>query len=397
MPTYRTGDTPGTASPKNLYDDAQDLDLLMTGPLAQYPNRLGKILKSMAGMQTDYANLLSEATSKLNEILENAGYEVLGVYTEGVLTIESKNQLVEYDGNLYKLAAGVNTPYTTKGTDATSWDSEKGNFVAVGDGAYKSELDTQSVIGTNAAFRNVIDELATGRPTRFVAHRGYSTQAPENTVPSYLAAARAGFWGGETDIQCTSDNQWVIMHDGSVDRTTNGTGNIPDLTYEYIKTLDAGLKTNTYWTGTQVPSLKEFLICCKNSGLHPFIEIKSDGVYTEAQLQIALDVCLSVFPDYGFTLISFNTTSLATVRGLDARVTMMLVSYNFTQTEIDFALNYNVGLDIYFDGTVTDFTLALDKGIRMGAWIVDTLDLVYAAERAGIEFITTSKCWRKKQ
>ena len=66
----------------------------------------------------------------------------------------------------------------------------------------------------------------------FVAHRGYSNYAPENSLPAFELAGKIGFWGIETDICETSDGQFVCMHDDTLDRTTNGSGAISDYTLD---------------------------------------------------------------------------------------------------------------------------------------------------------------------
>ena len=72
---------------------------------------------------------------------------------------------------------------------------------------------------------------------RMTAHRGYSAVAPENTLPSFKKAGEYGFWGAECDTSVTADGVWVIMHDDSVDRTTDGEGKIGDLTFDEIRSL----------------------------------------------------------------------------------------------------------------------------------------------------------------
>ena len=74
----------------------------------------------------------------------------------------------------------------------------------------------------------------------WIAHRGNNTTYPENTIPAFLASGR--HFGVETDIQVTSDGKWVVMHDETVDRTTNGTGKIASMTLAQFRALriDAG-------------------------------------------------------------------------------------------------------------------------------------------------------------
>ena len=72
---------------------------------------------------------------------------------------------------------------------------------------------------------------------RMTAHRGYSAMAPENTLPAFRLAGEYGFWGAECDTSPTADGVWIIMHDDTVDRMTDGEGKVKDLTYDEIRAL----------------------------------------------------------------------------------------------------------------------------------------------------------------
>lgn len=91
------------------------------------------------------------------------------------------------------------------------------------------------------------------------AHRGASETHPENTIPAFMEAIAAGAQMIEFDIQLTKDSAMVIMHDETVDRTTNGTGKVSELTLHYIRQLDAGVKKGVQFTGTRVPTFEEVL------------------------------------------------------------------------------------------------------------------------------------------
>ena len=92
-----------------------------------------------------------------------------------------------------------------------------------------------------------------------VAHRGYSAVAPENTLPALAAAGRAGATFVEFDVRTTADGMPVVIHDRTVDRTTNGTGAVWELTLDEIRALDAGSWFAPAYAGVRVPSLAEAL------------------------------------------------------------------------------------------------------------------------------------------
>lgn len=91
------------------------------------------------------------------------------------------------------------------------------------------------------------------------AHRGASSTHPEDTIASFKEAIRLGAHMIELDVWGSKDGALVIMHDDTVDRTTNGTGKVADLTLEQIKALDAGSKMGAQFAGEEVPTLAEAL------------------------------------------------------------------------------------------------------------------------------------------
>jgi glycerophosphoryl diester phosphodiesterase len=91
------------------------------------------------------------------------------------------------------------------------------------------------------------------------AHRGAMRTHPENTIPAFNAAIRAGAHMIEMDVWFTKDNKMVVIHDETVDRTTNGKGKVIDLTLEEIKKLDAGSWKAPQFVGEKIPTLEEVL------------------------------------------------------------------------------------------------------------------------------------------
>lgn len=91
------------------------------------------------------------------------------------------------------------------------------------------------------------------------AHRGENGIFPENTVIGFQEAVRLGAAQVEFDVRRTKDNRLIIMHDQTVDRTTNGNGKTTNLTFEEIRKLDAGIKKGERFTGTLIPTLEEAL------------------------------------------------------------------------------------------------------------------------------------------
>ncbi len=97
------------------------------------------------------------------------------------------------------------------------------------------------------------------RRARACAHRGDNKAAPENTVPAIRLAAEKGAHQIEFDVAMSEDGELVIMHDPTVDRTTDGTGHVRELCFDELRRLDAGSCKSPEYAGTQIPTLREVL------------------------------------------------------------------------------------------------------------------------------------------
>jgi glycerophosphoryl diester phosphodiesterase len=117
-----------------------------------------------------------------------------------------------------------------------------------------------------------------------ISHRGEHLRHPENTMAAYRAALEAGADFIETDVRTTSDGKLVIMHDGGVDRCTNGQGEVANMTFEEIRKLDAGVKFGAAFAGTQVPTFEEVLEFARGK----------IGVYIDSKRISALDLVAAV-------------------------------------------------------------------------------------------------------
>jgi glycerophosphoryl diester phosphodiesterase len=112
------------------------------------------------------------------------------------------------------------------------------------------------------------------KPLIAVGHRGAAAYAPENTVASFDEAIRLGAKAVEFDLRLTADGAPVVVHDETVDRTTNGTGRVADYCRFDLLGLDAGSWMHARFAGTRIPTLEEALLAI---GPHarPVIELKT--------------------------------------------------------------------------------------------------------------------------
>jgi len=107
-----------------------------------------------------------------------------------------------------------------------------------------------------------------------VAHRGASAAAPENTIPAYRAALRAGISRLDLDVRFTRTGIPVVMHDSTVDRTTDGTGRVSGMTLAELRSLDAGSWFSPEFAGVKVPTLRQALEFGRTRGASFQLELK---------------------------------------------------------------------------------------------------------------------------
>jgi glycerophosphoryl diester phosphodiesterase len=105
-------------------------------------------------------------------------------------------------------------------------------------------------------------------------HRGHSIAAPENTAAALRANHAAGGTTAEIDTVLTADGQIVVIHDLTVDRTTDGTGVVADMTLEQVRALDAGAWFGPAFAGERVPTLAEAIGLARSLGLGLEVEVK---------------------------------------------------------------------------------------------------------------------------
>ena len=126
------------------------------------------------------------------------------------------------------------------------------------------------------------------------AHRGCSYRYPENTLSSFREACRYEIEGIELDIQLSKDGEIVVIHDERVDRTTNGSGRVEDLTLWELKKLKIQPNEQSSRVYETIPTMKEVLALlapvCRRDGLLINIELKNSVVRYEGMEQKILEM-----------------------------------------------------------------------------------------------------------
>lgn len=229
-----------------------------------------------------------------------------------------------------------------------------------------------------------------------VAHRGFSSVRPENTMSAFRAAAEAGFDGYEFDIHTTKDGEWVVIHDDTVDRMTDGTGKVEDLTLEEIRKLnfDAGKGIKHLENLVEretVSTLEETLYYVEEYDIIPVIEIKKCDIKYLGDIKACLD-------EKGLSekavIISFEKEYMEAYRAIDKEAEMLYLSHNPSKEDIDWCKENNFGLNFNHKKLykcVSAVTYAKKQGVKIAVWTVDNPIYKDIMVLFGAEIITTNK------
>lgn len=168
----------------------------------------------------------------------------------------------------------------------------------------------------------IAEFMRLGERTRVIAHRGFSGIAPENTLIALRKAIEAGADMVEVDVGLTRDGQVVLLHDETLERTTDGKGLLSEATFDEVRSLDAGSWFDSAYTGEPVPTLGEALDLVRGRILIN-IEIKGEAVSDQVEDGIADKVLRAVRERDMLdqvVLSSFEPEALRQARRLDTEV-----------------------------------------------------------------------------
>jgi len=210
---------------------------------------------------------------------------------------------------------------------------------------------------------------------KIIAHRGARASEPENTVRAMNKAFECGADAVEIDLRFTCDHKLVVIHDDTLEMTTNGTGKVSDMTIEQLRALDAG-------KGERIPELSEALSVAKRYSRPLVIELKEEGM----EWQVLEEVTEAGLGDK-VTISSFIHTSLRNLKekapeiktGViiasvpvnpvrlvqDAKADVIFAKYSrITREFIDACVGYE-GIEVYLwtVNTIDDLNNAISYGV----------------------------------
>lgn len=223
-------------------------------------------------------------------------------------------------------------------------------------------------------------------------HRGFSGRYPENTMLAFRKAEETGCYGIELDVQLTKDGQIVIIHDETVDRTTDGKGFVKDYTLEELKKLNASVLFPKVERQT-IPTLEEYLGFMKENKLVTNIELKT-GVFTYPELEKKTVEMVHAFGlEDRIIYSSFNHMSLLKIKALDpAAKTGALMCNEIIQDAGNYCREW--GFDFYHPDTrlLNDFIVddCRKNGIGLNVWTVNDMEMLERMKEWKIDGVITN-------
>ena len=220
-----------------------------------------------------------------------------------------------------------------------------------------------------------------------IAHRGASGTFPENTLSAFRAAVDAGADMCELDVQLTRDGAVVVIHDDTVERTTDGKGEVAKLTLEELKRLDAGAKfKGSAIKGERIPTLDEvFEVTSGKCGLN--IELKAAGVEAQvAQIMQARNA-------FGDSIVSsFDWDYLKKIQQLHFNIRVGLLA---EEKPVDLMMNAVAmrahSINPRWDMVTADLCKAAhERGLKVYTWTVDADARMRALIECGVDGIMTN-------
>jgi glycerophosphoryl diester phosphodiesterase len=162
--------------------------------------------------------------------------------------------------------------------------------------------------------------------TKIFAHRGSAGTHPENTMVSFQEAERVGADGIELDVQMTKDGEIVVIHDETIDRTTNGKGWVKDFTYRELRNFDASYKFVGQYGFCPIPLLEEVLAWGKETNLLFNIELKNSIIPYEQLEEKVIRLIQLYRLEHRVILSSFNHNSMAVCHQMAPNIETALLS-----------------------------------------------------------------------
>lgn len=223
------------------------------------------------------------------------------------------------------------------------------------------------------------------------AHRGASGTFPENTLAAFQEAARLPVHGVEFDVHLTKDGELVVIHDETIDRTSNGSGYVKDLTLAQLRDYDFGSWFSPDFTGEKIPTLEEVLLLFQSTHHHVNIELKSDIFPYEGMTAKVLELIKSHNLESRVVLSSFDHSAIQEAKRLAPHIETGALTMEVLVQPLEYLKN--IPADAYhllFPTAIRpSYREVYEAGIPVRAYTVNEENYASLLQQAGIQAIFT--------
>ncbi|MHB8770625.1 MAG: glycerophosphodiester phosphodiesterase [Syntrophales bacterium] len=232
-------------------------------------------------------------------------------------------------------------------------------------------------------------------PLAVTAHRGFSGEYPENTLAAFRAAIAAKADMVELDVHLTRDKEIVVIHDDTLERTTDGKGDVADKTLAELKKLDAGFRFNPRFSGEPIPTLAEVLEVTRGRVLVN-IELKKGKKAFPYTLEELADRTLAVVEKAGMTdqvlFSSFDPAAIDRIRERNPRLPVAAITQKpwLTPEEAGGGKRYPAINSSFRNLNEQNVRLARTAGLQVHAWTVNTPTDMEKVIALGVDGIITN-------
>lgn len=262
-------------------------------------------------------------------------------------------------------------------------------LIIIGTGAYKAKVSMENAAANESLQENAGTTDIANEPVQVIAHRGYSSEFPENTLAAFEGACNLGVDYIEMDVQATKDGVLVMFHDTELVRITGASGNVIDYTYEELCALDAGSWFHADFAGEKIPTLDETLAYLQEQDCRIYLELKDIGAVEGFAESVAATAA-----NYGMTercvFASFNYEYLKQIKAYDENA-QVLYNTMSDQAEVvnEFPAEY---YGLYLESVSAELVNAIhDAGSQAFVWTVDARADMLRLIELGVDGICTNK------
>ena len=226
--------------------------------------------------------------------------------------------------------------------------------------------------------------------TLMIAHRGLCGFERENTIPAFVAAGNHTYYGCECDIHKTKDGHYVVIHDSDTQRVAGTQLIIEENTLDEIKKVELlGLFDGVKNTSLRIPTLQEYILCCKRYDKKCIIEFK--GEFDKESVYEVIEIIKDLNYLEECIFISFYFNNLVYVLEYDKSLPCQLLLTELFPEAIDAIQKYHMDIDINFHNITkeqVDFIHSL--GLKVNVWTVNNYEDGMRMIEYGVDYITTN-------